>query len=153
MTIQELHTYIDRTLGNNVRCLLSSFWWKKLFHLVVDKVESVENKIDNIQLPEGGVEFLKLGATQEGDDLTTEELAHNAEIYKRLTNGTLRGPIVAIAPGTYMVLSGPVLDGENSYRFQHTYYATFEEGCMIALVTIIFREDGSFSFLMDEIAL
>ena len=153
MTIQELHNYIDRTLGNNVRCLLSSFWWKKLFHLVVDKVESVEQKIDNIQLPEGGIEFLKLGTTQDGDDLTTEELAHNAEIYKRLTNGTLRGPIVAIAPQTYIVLSGPVLDGENSYRFQHTYYVTFGEGYMIALITIILREDGSFSMLMDEIAL
>jgi hypothetical protein len=49
MTIQELHNYIDRTLGNNVRCLLSSFWWKKLFHLVVDKVESVENALSNKQ--------------------------------------------------------------------------------------------------------
>ena len=49
MTIQELHTYIDRTLGNNVRCLLSSFWWKKLFHLVVDKVDEAENKISDKQ--------------------------------------------------------------------------------------------------------
>ena len=154
MTIQELHNYIDRTLGNNVRCLLSSFWWKKLFHLVVDKVESVEHKIDNIQLPEGGVEFLKLGTTQDGENLTTEELAHNAGIYNRLTNGTLKGPIVTIAPDTYTVLSGVVLDGENSYRFQHTYYiADDEKAYGIVLITMKLSEDGSVSTSMIEISL
>ena len=44
MTTQELRKYIDRVLGNNIRCLLPSYWWKRLFGLVVDKIEEVEKK-------------------------------------------------------------------------------------------------------------
>ena len=42
MTTQELKEYIDRVLGNNIRCLLPSYWWKRLFGLVVDKFDDVE---------------------------------------------------------------------------------------------------------------
>ena len=43
MKTQELKEYINRTLGNNVRCLLPSYWWKRLFGLVVDKVDEIVN--------------------------------------------------------------------------------------------------------------
>lgn len=36
MTAQELNTYIDKVLGNSLRCLLPSYWWKRLLKLVVD---------------------------------------------------------------------------------------------------------------------
>lgn len=39
MKTQELKQYIDKVLGNSIRCLLPSYWWKRLFLLVVDKVE------------------------------------------------------------------------------------------------------------------
>lgn len=42
MTAQELKQYIDRVLGNSIRCLLPSYWWKKLFHSIADKIEEVE---------------------------------------------------------------------------------------------------------------
>lgn len=45
MNTQELKEYIGRVLGNNIRCLLPSYWWKRLFGLVVDRVEEVEGKV------------------------------------------------------------------------------------------------------------
>ena len=45
MNTQELKEYIGRVLGNSIRCLLPSYWWKRLFGLVVDKVEEVEGKV------------------------------------------------------------------------------------------------------------
>lgn len=34
---------INRTLGNSLRCILPSFWWKRLLGKMVDKIESAEN--------------------------------------------------------------------------------------------------------------
>lgn len=34
---------INRILGNNVRLLLPSYWWKRVFGLVVDRIDEVEN--------------------------------------------------------------------------------------------------------------
>lgn len=48
MTTKELRAYIDRTLGNNIRCLLPSYWWKRLFGAVVDKVEAVDTKVKTV---------------------------------------------------------------------------------------------------------
>jgi hypothetical protein len=45
MTTQELKEYIDKILGNNIRCLLPSYWWKRLFGLVVDKIDETNNKV------------------------------------------------------------------------------------------------------------
>lgn len=49
MTTQELKEYIGRVLGNGIRCLLPSYWWKRLFGLVVDKVEEVDNKVEDLK--------------------------------------------------------------------------------------------------------
>lgn len=57
MTTQELKQYIDKVLGSSIRCLLPSYWWKRIFGLVVDEVEKVSvsaknanTKISNISL-------------------------------------------------------------------------------------------------------
>lgn len=42
MTTQELKEYINKVLGNTIRCLLPSYWWKRLFGIVVDKIDEVE---------------------------------------------------------------------------------------------------------------
>ena len=44
MTTQELKQYINNKLGNSIRCLLPSYWWKKLFDLVIDKVDEKADK-------------------------------------------------------------------------------------------------------------
>lgn len=41
MEVKELNTYIDKVLGNSLRCLLPSYWWKRLLKLVVEYAESV----------------------------------------------------------------------------------------------------------------
>lgn len=46
MTAQELNTYIDKVLGNSLKCLLPSYWWKRLLKLVVGYAESVKEDID-----------------------------------------------------------------------------------------------------------
>ena len=57
MTAQELNTYIDRVLGNSLRCLLSSYWWKRLLTQIVEyveyingKVKKLNDKVDNIDV-------------------------------------------------------------------------------------------------------
>lgn len=45
MTIQELRKYVDRVLGNSIRCLLPSFWWKKLFYLTLDEVDKKQDNL------------------------------------------------------------------------------------------------------------
>ena len=47
MTAQELNTYIDKVLGNCLRCLLPSYWWKRLLTQIVDYVDGVDTKFDN----------------------------------------------------------------------------------------------------------
>lgn len=47
--MSELKSYINRVLGNSLRCLLPSYWWKRLFGLIVDKVEEVDKSVVNKQ--------------------------------------------------------------------------------------------------------
>ena len=47
MTTKELRAYIDRILGNSIRCLLPSYWWKRAFGATIDAVESVEENVKN----------------------------------------------------------------------------------------------------------
>lgn len=49
MNTQELKEYIGRVLGNGIRCLLPSYWWKRLFGLVIDKVDEVEGGIQKVE--------------------------------------------------------------------------------------------------------
>ena len=50
MTTKELKSYRDRTIGNSVRCLLPSYWWKRLFGVVLDRVDEVSiQKVGSVQ--------------------------------------------------------------------------------------------------------
>lgn len=46
--MSELKSYINRVLGNSLRCLLPSYWWKRLFGLIVDELEDINDRIDAI---------------------------------------------------------------------------------------------------------
>lgn len=78
MTTQELKQYIDKVLGNSIRCLLPSYWWKRLFSLTLEKVDE---KLDatNIKTINGesivGEGNLKVGVTTVGsiDELNALE--------------------------------------------------------------------------------
>ena len=47
MTAKELNAYINKVLGNSIRCLLPSYWWKRLLTQIVDYVDGVDTKFDN----------------------------------------------------------------------------------------------------------
>lgn len=78
MTTTELKQYIDKVLGNSIRCLLPSYWWKRLFSLTLEKVDE---KLDatNIKTINGesivGEGNLKVGVTTVGsiDELNALE--------------------------------------------------------------------------------
>ena len=59
MTTQELRQYIDKVLGNSIRCLLPSYWWKRLFNQVADRIDGAEQfaseligtKVSEVKMP------------------------------------------------------------------------------------------------------
>lgn len=62
MTTQELRQSIDKVLGNSIRCLLPSYWWKRLFHQVADVIDDngipiVESmdELEALDLPKGSI--------------------------------------------------------------------------------------------------
>lgn len=48
MTTQELKQQIEKVLGNSIRCLLPSYWWKRLFHQVADRIDEVEQSTSEL---------------------------------------------------------------------------------------------------------
>lgn len=43
VTYNDMKKEINRVLGNSLRCILPSFWWKRLLGKMVDKIESAES--------------------------------------------------------------------------------------------------------------
>lgn len=73
MNTQELKQYIDRVLGNNIRCLLPSYWWKKLFHSVADRIDDVEQSTS--KLIDSKVEEVKMPIVESVDEMENLKLA------------------------------------------------------------------------------
>jgi hypothetical protein len=73
MTTQELKQYIDKVLGNGIRCLLPSYWWKRLFTSLADRVDEVEQSTS--KLIESKVEEVKMPIVESVDELEKLELA------------------------------------------------------------------------------
>jgi hypothetical protein len=73
MTTQELKQYIDKVLGNSIRCLLPSYWWKRLFNQVTDRIDEVEQSTS--KLIESKVEEVKMPIVESVDELEKLELA------------------------------------------------------------------------------
>lgn len=71
MTTNELKQYIDRVLGNSIRCLLPSYWWRRLFNLVVDKVEKVEKSTGDVA---ASVSLVKNNIANKADKVKYTEL-------------------------------------------------------------------------------
>jgi hypothetical protein len=73
MTTQELKQYIDKVLGNSIRCLLPSYWWKRLFNQVADRIDEVEQTTS--QLIDSKVEEVKMPIVESVDELEKLKLA------------------------------------------------------------------------------
>lgn len=80
MNTQDLKKYIDRVLGSSIRCLLPSYWWKRIFHAVVDKcdaeVASVASAVDSINQEVGSKVDYVIVSGQDSD------IEKNKEAYK-----------------------------------------------------------------------
>lgn len=110
MNTQELKQYIDRVLGNKIRCLLPSFWWKRLFGLVVDKVEEVEGRV--LEVPE----------------LITSSLAEFAEKYPDVESRTFYLSDSAEMIEKNAALLAKVIEEYESGIIQQVYLATYFNG-------------------------
>ena len=92
MTTKDLRNNIEKVLGNSIRCLLPSYWWKRLFHQVADTIDTIngveivgsEAKLKNLNAQQGSLASvatrneMKISEcyfpTQEDDSLTEAEL-------------------------------------------------------------------------------
>lgn len=72
MTTQELKQYIDKVLGNSIRCLLPSYWWKRLFTSLADRVDEVEQSTS--KLIENKVNEVKMPIVESEDELSKLDL-------------------------------------------------------------------------------
>lgn len=59
---------INRILGNNVRLLLPSYWWKRVFGLVVDRIDKVEQSTS--KLIDSKVKEVKMPIVESVDELS-----------------------------------------------------------------------------------
>lgn len=102
MTTQELKNKIERVLGNNIRCLLPSYWWKNLLHSVADRIDEVEQKIGDdsgitvadskealydLDLPKGSVATVTNEGIKPSEcyQPTDEEMDNESTILSKLT--------------------------------------------------------------------
>lgn len=48
MTTNELKQYIDKVLGNSIRCLLPSYWWRRIFNLTIDEIGATKSNVESL---------------------------------------------------------------------------------------------------------
>lgn len=130
MSYKELKDYINRTLGSSLKCLLPSYWWKKIFGYIVGTMEESEASLRESlnSVKDAYKDRCFYIAEYEADDYK----AHNAEIFKIVSVGSFgyapREPIY--------VLTGSSLDDDN-----FTCCPNYAIGSRV-----IFKDDGGYEF-------
>ena len=94
MTTQELKDKIGKVLGNSIRCLLPSYWWKTLFNDVADTIEDVKKEAEDMvvkSLAEFNDEHPAIADNTfyMALDKTSEEAQHNVAVMTRLLYNSL----------------------------------------------------------------
>lgn len=92
MTTQELKEYINSKLGNSLRTLLPSYWWKRLFGLVIDKVEDVKGSIYT-SIDEFAKNRPDIYARTFYLSEKAEHIAHNAVVVRRCQLEAMQGEL------------------------------------------------------------
>lgn len=108
MTTNELKQYIDKVLGNSIRCLLPSYWWKRLFGVVADKFDDVEknaaamanaakmpivdfeNELNNLEAERGVIASVLTAANKKISECYFDTLDTNLDNYTRITNISIK---------------------------------------------------------------
>ena len=171
MTTKELRSYIDRILGNSLRVLLPSYWWKRLFGAVVDKVEAVQKTADSVRNDlmeyEEGIglllEVLDLSFDSISDDafivpwqitgdftLSTKDKEQNAKFYAKygLNNNTAQVyniPTSSIVPiikmGSYYLRSTLISITQFNYEAEAPIKVTIQNGMGAAATSVVYEYD------------
>lgn len=132
MTTQELKEYIGRVLGNSIRCLLPSYWWKRLFGLVVDKVEEVEGSIvsslDEFAKERPDIEMRTFYVSEDA-----ELVAHNVQVFQTLMRDSAKKKI-----GPYYIATTIDEDQQVWWIRNDSFYPTG----VGAMPTFIIEEDS-----------
>ena len=155
MTTQELKNKIERVLGNSIRCLLPSYWWKNLFHSVADRIDEVETTVtENVN--DMVVKSLKEFEAKHPDierstlyyttDLSSSHALRNATILQLWVAKITANP-EAIGRPLYIAVP---FSGESYYVIQHaTYRLNAKQGIDIEFLNIPFPDGKNYNVLFS----
>lgn len=153
MTTQELKEYINSKLGNSLRTLLPSYWWKRLFGLVVDRVEEVEGRV--LEVPELITSSLAEFAEKYPDiesrtfylEGSTEKIEKNAELLRKVGEEYQKGIVQQVYLATLfngdtgkLIVTSPQFIVTSDFRFINVATPFFK-----VLKDVIINEDGTFA--------
>ena len=129
MTTQELKNKIEKVLGNNIRCLLPSYWWKNLFHSVADRIDEVETTVTE-NVSDMVVKSLKEFEAKHPDmasntlifteDETSAEARSNATKLSRWFSKLITSPAKAAMNPLYIAV--PIVNEAFAYSIQTPMY-------------------------------
>ena len=151
MTTQELKNKIEKVLGNSIRCLLPSYWWKNLFHSVADRIDEVETAASDMV-----VKSLKEFEAKHPDierstlyyttDLSSSHALRNATILRLWVTKITANP-EAIGRPLYIAVP---FSGESYYVIQHaTYRLNAKQGIDIEFLNIPFPDGKNYNVLFS----
>lgn len=131
MTTQELKNKIEKVLGNSIRCLLPSYWWKNLFHSVADRIDEAEATVSDMV-----VKSLKEFEAKHPDmasntlvltnDLHSVEARNNNIKMMRWATKMENSPAKAVGDALYIAV--PIVDENVAYSLQTPLYGLGEKG-------------------------
>lgn len=157
MTIQEIKGYINSRLGGVLKCVLPSYWWKKFFGIVLDRMEESEKQtqvqLDKIAIKQDAYKNRRLVADDEDIEGSTN---HNIEVFGSLWTELFMGGLTKAAKEPIYVLTHPI-NGErllsyvparglavegssNSYQGIDVYDVPYGD----RVVNIRFKNDGTY---------
>lgn len=162
MTTKDLRNNIEKVLGNNIRCLLPSYWWKRLFHQVADTIDDVngvdivssESALNRLDAPIGSLASIAnkktmkpsecYVPTDEDSNLTDEELVAKLT---RLTSLEVSFPLPDITGvEATAVLVGEDAGGEGAWLG----FLAISEGFCAAMFVKSTSEGGQKVFLLTS---
>lgn len=135
MTTQELKNKIEKVLGNNIRCLLPSYWWKNLFHSVADRIDEVETTVtENVNdmvvksLKEFEAKHPDMASNTlvfTVDENSVEARSNYIKIMRWVAKMTSSPAKSAVDP---LYIAVPIVDEETAYSIQTPMYGLGAQG-------------------------
>lgn len=156
MTTQELKNKIEKVLGNSIRCLLPSYWWKNIFHSVADRIDEVETTVtENVN--DMVVKSLKEFEAKHPDmasntlilteDETSAEARNNAIKLMRWAAKVTTSPAKFAVNPLYIAV--PILDEEFAYSIQTPSYGLGRKGVIFYGVRMLGGQAFNIEFDFD----